>query len=197
MHSLRSKSLVNLLLLSALATLPAAAQDAQQAPPDWRLDIDVPGVGAAAWVESGPSVSDHDVEGAPVLELGGSFIHSSGHGALLRLNWLALPWGSPYGGGVIGAIGIETAYQYSITLAGDLRSGVSLQPYVGAFIGSVQNGLGIGPLAGASIDFRIWEFNLGIDLSYRALFSPGNNRALDMQHGMAATLRIGFSFWGV
>lgn len=159
--------------------------------PEWRVDIDLPAAGAVYWAAGTESGLP------PALTVGGWFTHRSGHGAMLRVASLFYAVYS-YG---LGAIGVEAAYQYAFTLAGDLRSGLSLAPYVGLFGGAVVgSGGGGGPLAGVNLNGRVWGFDIGLDVSYRAVFSQSpfaeESSSVQSSHGIAAMLRVGFGFWG-
>ena len=169
---------------AAVEDTASSAAAGQAAPsPEWRVDVDIPAGGGVVMIDPSSTFP------GGAASVGAWYTHRSGHGFMARAMGLIL---------LRGGLGAEVAYQYSFTLSGDSRSGVSLAPYVGLFggtyLGSALNPAA-GPLLGATLDFRVWNFNAGIDVSYRTMFTSVDN-LFAAPTGVALMLRLGFAFWG-
>lgn len=163
-------------LLFASLWLPSVALAEE---PTWRLELEVPNIG---WADA--RIGD----GVPGLGIGGGvrFVHRDGPGVQLRATRAMF---EDEGDDLML---IDLAYAHRTAIAGDLRLGVDLGPYLGiagAFRedGSVSGGVAIG----ATIAVHLYGFETGIDVGYRLLFG-----AQDPEHALTFSVRLGVAAWG-
>lgn len=198
----------------------AAAQDAEPpasptAPPV-RIDLDAPSIGLAAnTLGTGPSAFYEGVGVRAVARTGdGGFFSAS----MIDSNAFTGIGGAT--GASSGGLLFDMGYLRRFRLVGDDRFGLGLDVQGGFSVAelwfsqgggffcgtscrpepvpeSLADGLHAGVNVGGSIDFRAWDFTVGIDVRYRALAAmneghPGDERE---QHVATFGLHLGFGIY--
>jgi hypothetical protein len=175
------------------STTESHAADSRPTVPEHRIEVVGPSFGPAFFHVPSSNYSRAIFMGIVDVR----YAHQSGHGVSARGAWGTNVWGEGFGA--------EVDYPHRLILAGhtDLSLGVDLS--VGATVAGLAHneqtiaaGLHLGGNAGASLDFRTYNFTLSLAVRYRLLV-PTELRLDGQPAGPAqifsATLGAGFSFY--